>query len=90
LFSETVKRPLNEYNRQFAICEYCHWSATFFVTSASEATAIGDDSLKICPRCNKENGISIIPLQRNEAYRYTSEDKRGLDIQFLKLSHNNP
>ena len=88
----TVKRPLNEHNCQFAICEYCHWCATFFVTSASEATTIGDDSLKICPRCNKENSVSLIPLQRDEAYRYTFEDKRGLDIQFLKLkaSHNNP
>ena len=68
------------------------WSATFFVTSTSEATAIGDDSLKICPGSYKENSISLIPLQRNEAYRYTFEDKRGLDIQFLKLNttYNNP
>jgi hypothetical protein len=49
------------------------------------------DSLKICPTCNKDNSVSLIPLQRDEAYRYTFEDKRGLDIQFLKIKtpHNN-
>ena len=83
LFSvNTVKRPLNQYNRQFVICEYCHWCATFFVTPASEDT-IGDDSFKICPACNKDNSVSLIPLQKNEAYRISFEDKRGLDIQFL-------
>ena len=57
LFSvKTVKRPLNEYNQQFAICEHCHWCATFFVNSASEDT-ISDDSFKTCPTCNKENSV---------------------------------
>jgi hypothetical protein len=83
LFSvNTVKGQLNEYNRQFAICEYCHWCATFFVNSASEDTI--NDNFKICPLC-KENSVSLIPLQKNEAYRISLEDKRGLDIQFLKL-----
>ena len=35
--------------------------------------------------CNKENSVSLMPLQKNEAYRISLEDKRGLDIQFLKL-----
>ena len=92
LFSvKTIKKPSSEYNRQFAVCEYCHWCATFFVTSASEDT-IGDDSFKMCPTCNKANSVSLIPLQKNEAYRISFEDKRGLDMQFLKLktSHNDP
>ena len=33
----------------------------------------------------KENSVSAIPLQKNEAHRISLEDKRGLDIQFLKL-----
>ena len=61
----------------------CHWCATFFVNSASEDT-IGDDSFEICPMCSKENSVSLIPLQKNEAYRISLEEKRGLDIQFLK------
>ena len=40
---------------------------------------------RICPMCNKENSVSLMPLQKNEAYRISLEDKRGLDIQFLKL-----
>jgi hypothetical protein len=35
--------------------------------------------------CNKENSVSLMPLQKNEAYRISFEDKRGLDIQFLKV-----
>jgi hypothetical protein len=23
--NSTIQSPLNEYSRQFAICEYCHW-----------------------------------------------------------------
>jgi hypothetical protein len=85
LFSvNTVKRPLNGYNRQFAICEYCHWCATFFVNSVSEDT-MNDHSFRFCPMCNKENSVSQMPLQKNEAYRISFEDKRGLDMQFLKV-----
>ncbi|MGA8080877.1 MAG: hypothetical protein WB988_03375 [Candidatus Nitrosopolaris sp.] len=80
----TVKRSIDECNRQFAICEYCHWCATLFVYSASEDT-LNDDSFEICPMCNSKDNISIIPLQKNEAYRISFEDKRGLDIQFLKI-----
>jgi hypothetical protein len=54
------------------------------VNSASEDT-INDDSFRICPMCNKENSVSLMPLQKNEAYRISLEDKRGLEIQFLKL-----
>jgi len=54
------------------------------VNSALEDT-INDDSFRICPMSNKENSVSLMPLQKNEAYRISLEDKRGLDIQFLKL-----
>jgi hypothetical protein len=54
------------------------------VNSASEDT-VNDDSFRICPMCNKEIGVSLMPLQKNEAYRILVEDKRGLDIQFLKV-----
>jgi hypothetical protein len=30
--------------------------------------------------CNKENNVSLMPLQKNEAYRISLEDKGGLDI----------
>jgi hypothetical protein len=42
------------------------WCATFFVNSASE-DSINDDSFEICPMCSKENIVSLIPLQKNEA-----------------------
>jgi hypothetical protein len=77
----TVKRLVDDCNRQFAICEYCYWCATFFIDSISE----GDDWFKLCPMCNKRDSISLIPLQKNEAYRVSFEGKRGLDMQFLKL-----
>jgi hypothetical protein len=79
----TIKKSLHECNRRFAICEYCHWSATLFVHSAPEDT-LNDDLFEICPMCNNKE-ISLIPLQKNEAYRISFEDKRGLDIQFLKI-----
>jgi hypothetical protein len=27
--------------------------------------------------CNKDNSVSLIPLQKNEAYKISVEDKRG-------------
>ena len=60
----------------------------FFVDATSEDT-VNDDALdvsfKIFPMCNNKDNISLIPLQKNEAYKISFEDKRGLEIQFLKL-----
>ncbi len=48
----TVKRLVDDRNRQFAICEYCYWCATCFVDSISEDEP-NDDWFKICPMSNK-------------------------------------
>ena len=86
LFSYHIEILLN------TVTGYRRWCATFFVMSASEDSIGYDDSFKICPTCNQENSVSLIPLQKNEACRISFGDKRGLDIQFLKLKtlHKNP
>ena len=87
--ASALKKPLNESIREFVICDSCHWCATLFVEAISQDTMNDDTfpySFKVCPMCN-DNHISPIPLQRNEAYRFFFEDKRGLDIQFLRLKN---
>jgi hypothetical protein len=51
--------------------------------SASEDT-LNDDSFKISPMCNNKDKICLIPLEKNEAYRISFEDKRGYTISKTK------
>jgi hypothetical protein len=58
--------------------------ATLLVEAISQDNMNDDTfhySLKVCRMCN-DNRISLISLQRNEAYRSFFEDKCGLGIQF--------
>ena len=61
-------RPLYEYERQFAICESCFWSATIFQKADNNSN--NNDSLQqpqMCTLC-KNKSISLIPLVKDEGY----------------------
>jgi hypothetical protein len=81
-------KPFYRYQRQFALCESCFWSATILYSPIkekqnSEITS-ADNPSDVCPMCNK-GSVVLIPLQDNEAYRMSIGDKRGLEIQFSLL-----
>ena len=82
-------KPFYRYQRQFALCESCFWSATSLYNPIkekqnSEITTSTDNLTEVCPMCNKDN-VVLIPLQENEAYQMSLGDKRGLEIEFSLL-----
>ncbi len=82
-------KPFYRYQRQFALCESCFWSATSLYNPIkekqnSEITTSTDNLTEVCPMCNKDS-VVLIPLQENEAYQMSLGDKRGLEIQFSLL-----
>ena len=88
-----TSKPFYRYQREFALCESCFWSATSLYGAIKEKqnskTAITmiastDNPTHVCPMCNKDS-VVLIPLQENEAYQMSMGDKRGLEIQFSLL-----
>ena len=82
-------KPFYRYQRQFALCESCFWSATSLYSPIkekqnSEITTSTDNVTEVCPMCNKDS-VVLIPLQENEAYQMSLGDKRGLEIEFSLL-----
>ncbi|HJR46911.1 MAG TPA: hypothetical protein VJ799_02020 [Nitrososphaeraceae archaeon] len=82
-------KPFYKYQRQFALCESCFWSATSLYNPIkekqnSEITTSTDNLTEVCPMCNKDS-VVLIPLQENEAYQMSLGDKRGLEIEFSLL-----
>ncbi|MDQ3975804.1 MAG: hypothetical protein M3264_04680 [Thermoproteota archaeon] len=82
-------KPFYRYQRQFALCESCFWSATSLYNPIkekqnSEITTSTDNLTEVCPMCNKDS-VVLIPLQENEAYQMSLGDKRGLEIEFSLL-----
>lgn len=82
-------KPFYRYQRQFALCESCFWSATSLYNPIkekqnSEITTSIDNLTEVCPICNKDS-VVLIPLQENEAYQMSLGDKRGLEIEFSLL-----
>jgi hypothetical protein len=82
-------KPFYRYQRQFALCESCFWSATILYSAIkekqnSEITTSAYSPSEVCPICNKDS-VVIIPLQENEAYQMSIGDNRGLEIQFSLL-----
>ena len=82
-------KPFYRYQRQFALCESCFWSATSLYNPIkekqnSEITTSTDNLTEVCPICNKDS-VVLIPLQENEAYEMSLGDKRGLEIEFSLL-----
>jgi hypothetical protein len=82
-------KPFYRYQRQFALCESCFWSATSLYDPIKEKQNSGittstDNLTEVCPICNKDS-VVLIPLQENEAYQMSLGDKRGLEIEFSLL-----
>ena len=82
-------KPFYRYQRQFALCESCFWSATSLYNPIkekqnSEITTSTDNVTEVCPMCNKDS-VVLIPLQENEVYQMSLGDKRGLEIEFSLL-----
>jgi hypothetical protein len=82
-------KPFYRYQRQFALCESCFWSATSLYNPIkekqnSEIITSTDNLTEVCPICNKDS-VVLIPLQENEAYQMSLGDKRGLEIEFSLL-----
>ena len=93
IIETSSSKPFYRYQRQFALCESCFWSATSLYNPIkekqnSEITTSTDNLTKVCPMCNKDS-VVLIPLQENEAYQMSLGDKRGLEMQFSLLKPNN-
>jgi hypothetical protein len=89
IIETSSSKPFYRYQRQFALCESCFWSATSLYNPIkekqnSEITTSTDNLTEVCPMCNKDS-IVLIPLQENEAYQMSLGDKRGLEIEFSLL-----
>ena len=81
--------PLYKYERKFALCESCFWSATILYNPIKDKQNDGatDKSiLQVCPEC-KNNSMSMIPLEKKGAYQISIGSKIGLEIQFSLLKH---
>jgi hypothetical protein len=89
IIETSSSKPFYRYQRQFALCESCFWSATSLYNPIkekqnSEITTSTDNLTEVCPMCNKDS-VVLIPLQENEAYQMSLGDKRGLEIEFSLL-----
>ena len=89
IVESSSSKPFYKYQRQFALCESCFWSATSLYNPIkekqnSEITTSTDNLTEVCPMCNKDS-VVLIPLQENEAYQMSLGDKRGLEIEFSLL-----
>jgi hypothetical protein len=65
------------YNRSFAFCQSCFWTATVFAKI---------DSYE-CPFCPGKN-VELIPLNQDEKYEYRLEPNKGLEIEFSREVRN--
>ena len=74
-------KPLNQYERQFAICDSCLWCATLL--QRLDASNNNSDGFQACQLC-KNKSILLIPLAKDEVYTIAIEGKRGLEIEFSK------
>jgi hypothetical protein len=88
-----ITSPLYEYEYQFAICESCFWCATIFYIATEQRQAhLGNSTnnnnnlrQQVCSTCKNKN-ISLIPLAKDERYTIAMESKRGVEMEFAKLS----
>ena len=71
MYRVILKNKRDYYNRLFALCKSCYWTATFFARMEKYE----------CPVCLGAN-VELMPLNMDEKYEYELEPKRGLEIKF--------
>jgi hypothetical protein len=57
----------------FALCETCHWCATYL-----DKSRVPNNK---CPSCSNTS-ISTFPILPNEEFTYNYNEKRGVDLEF--------
>ena len=66
---------MQEY-RDLVICNNCLWAASLLKDSASV-------NFQLCPMCEKGD-LEIIPVADYESYKMSIDNKRGIEIEFVK------
>jgi peptide subunit release factor 1 (eRF1) len=66
---------MQEY-RDLVICNNCLWAASLLKDSASV-------NFQLCPTCGKSD-LEIIPVADYESYKMSIDNKRGIEIEFVK------
>jgi peptide subunit release factor 1 (eRF1) len=66
---------MQEY-RDLVICNNCLWAASLLEDSASV-------NFQLCPTCGKGD-LEIIPVADYESYKMSIDNKRGIEIEFVK------
>jgi peptide subunit release factor 1 (eRF1) len=69
---------MQEY-RDLVICNNCLWAASLLKDSASV-------NFQLCPTCGKGD-LEIIPVADYESYKMSIDNKRGIEIEFVKESN---
>ena len=59
----------------FLICRSCFWCASCLLP---------DSTFTKCPSCTEGN-IESIPIAENENYRFNTDMKRGITMEFLRV-----
>jgi hypothetical protein len=69
----------DNFERLFALCEICFWSATIFRSRAQKDVI----RLAVCPSCFKRT-ITLIPVEPDKFYKSSIRSKTGLELKFSK------
>jgi hypothetical protein len=71
----------------FLLCHSCFWCASSLSSHMlrTAAAAKGSASLAKCPSC-VEGNIESIPVSENEEYKFDYDIKRGVTMEFFRLS----
>jgi len=81
IIETSSSKPFYRYQRQFALCESCFWSATSLYSAIiekqnSETIRNVDNLTQKCPMCSKDS-VVLIPLQKDEASNVSRGQKRA-------------
>ena len=86
---ETTHKISNDVKKQveFLICPSCFWCASGLSSYMLRTVAAAKDSASLarCPSCIEGN-IESIPVAENEEYKFDYDIKRGVTMEFFRLS----
>ena len=86
---ETTHKISNDVKKQveFLICPSCFWCASGLSSHMLRTVAAAKDSASLakCPSCIEGN-IESIPVAENEEYKFDYDIKRGVTMEFFRLS----